>query len=130
MPQTPDWVKQLKPSGPQGSGLLAAERANSNLPVKELSELLFTRELLERKQKVLDVLKSEKVLDKSQNYYAGRTEYFETALARAKALRNLRVKHNWTLEEYRIANEFMSEPLPYSLHDGMFTVCRDEVSLC
>jgi acyl-CoA oxidase len=123
MPQNPDWVKQLKPSGPQGSDLLAAERANSNLPVEQLSELLFTKELLDKKQKVLNVLKSEKVLDKSQNYFTGRTEYFEVGLARAKALRNLRVKHNWTLEEYRIANEFMSEPLPYGLHDGMFVVC-------
>lgn len=123
MPQTPDWVKQLKPSGPQGSDLLAAERASSNIPVEQLSELLFTKELLERKQKVLDVLKSEKIFDKSMNVFTGRTEHYEVGLARAKALRNLRVKHNWTLEEYRIANEFVSEPLPYSLHDGMFLVC-------
>ena len=122
MAPTPDWVKQLKPSGPQGHELLAAERAKSNVPVEKLQELLFTKEVIDRKQKVLDVLKSEKVFDKSQNYFAGRTERFETALARAKKLRNLRLKHKWTLEEYRMANELISEPGPYGLHDSMFLV--------
>lgn len=122
MAPTPDWVKQLKPSGPQGSDLLAKERASSNIPVEQLSELLFTKDFLQTKAKILNTLKNEKIFDKSMNYFAGRTEYFETAVARAKALVNLRVKHNWTLEEYRIANELISEPLPYSLHDGMFVV--------
>ncbi|KAF2280559.1 acyl-CoA oxidase [Westerdykella ornata] len=126
MSSTPGWVKQLKPSGPQGSELLAAERASSNLPVEQLSELLFTKEGLARKNKVLSVLKSEKLFDKTPNYYLGRTEHFQSAVRRAKALRNLRVKNNWTLEEYRLANELISEPLPYSLHDGMFVVTLSE----
>jgi acyl-CoA oxidase len=122
MAPTPDWVKQLKPSGPQGHELLAAERAKSSVPVEKLQELLFTKEIIDRKQKVLDILKSEQVFDKSQNYFAGRTERFETALARAKRLRNLRLKHNWSLDEYRMANELISEPGPYGLHDSMFLV--------
>jgi hypothetical protein len=122
MPQTPDWVKQLKPAGPQGSELLAAERASSNIPVDKLSVLIHGQEVLDRKKKILDVLKNDDVFDKSQNYFAGRTERMETALARAKRLRNLRVKNNWTLEEYRTANEFVGEPGPYSLHDSMFLV--------
>lgn len=122
MAPTPEWVKQLQPSGPQGHELLAAERDSSNLPVEELSKLLFTTEVLERKKKVLNALKSENVFDKSQNYFAGRTERFQTALARAKKLRNLRVKHNWTLDEYRTASELISEPGPYGLHESMFLV--------
>ncbi|KAF2471649.1 acyl-CoA oxidase [Lindgomyces ingoldianus] len=126
MAPTPDWVKQLKPSAPHGSGLLAAERAKSNLPVGRLSELLFTKEVLNRKQRVLDVLKSEKVFDKSQNYFAGRIDRFGTALARAKKLRNLRLKHGWDLEDFRTANELVSEPGPYALHDSMFLVTIKE----
>ncbi|KAF2710628.1 acyl-CoA oxidase [Pleomassaria siparia CBS 279.74] len=126
MAPTPTWVKQLKPSGPQGSELLAAERAKSNVPVEKLQELLFTKQVIERKKKVLDVLKSEKIFDKSQNYFAGRTDRFETALARAKKLRNLRVEHNWSLDEYRVASELISEPGPYGLHDSMFLITLNE----
>ncbi|KAF2651356.1 acyl-coenzyme A oxidase 1 [Lophiostoma macrostomum CBS 122681] len=126
MAPTPDWVKQLKPSGPQGHELLAAERAKSDLPVEQLSELLFTKEVLQKKQRILNVLKSEKVFDKSQNYFSGRTDRFEKALARAKKLRNLRVKHNWDLDEYRTATELISEPGPYGLHDSMFLITLRE----
>lgn len=76
----PSWVKTLTPSGPQGSELLHQERAQSNVPVNKLSEFLFTKEVLDRQGKVLKVLKSEKVFDKSQNYFAGREDRFETAL--------------------------------------------------
>lgn len=76
----PSWVKKLTPSGPQGSELLHQERAQSNVPVNKLSEFLFTKEVLDRQGKVLKVLKSEKVFDKSQNYFAGREDRFETAL--------------------------------------------------
>ncbi|KAF2117519.1 acyl-CoA oxidase [Lophiotrema nucula] len=125
MAPTPDWVKQLQPSGPQGHELLAAERACSQIPVEKLSELIHTKEVLDRKQRVLNILKSEKVFDKSQNYFAGRIDRFEAALARAKKLTNLRIKHGWTLDEYRTANELISEPGPYGLHDSMFLVTID-----
>ncbi|KAF2262270.1 acyl-coenzyme A oxidase 1 [Lojkania enalia] len=126
MAPTPDWVKQLSPAGPQGHELLAAERATSNIPVEKLSELLYTKEVLKRKQCILDVLKSEKVFDKSQNYFGGRIDRFETALARAKKLRNLRLKHRWNLDEYRTALEMISEPGPYGLHESMFLITLRE----
>ena len=44
----------------------------------------------------------------------------EASLARAKRLRQLSVKHNWTEEEYFIANELINEPTVYALHAGMF----------
>jgi hypothetical protein len=123
MAPTPDWVKQLKPSGAQGHELLAAERAGSNVPVQQLEELLHTKEVIERKQKLLSILKAEKVFDKSQNYFMGRTDRFERALAREKRLRILKKQHNWNLEEFRTATELIGEPGPYGLHDSMFKVC-------
>ncbi|KAF2740621.1 acyl-CoA oxidase [Polyplosphaeria fusca] len=126
MGQTPDWVKQLKPSGPQGHELLAAERSKSTLPVAKLSELIHTKEVLERRARILEILKSEQVFDKSQNYFKGRIERFEAALARAKKLRSLRVKHGWNLQEYRTASDLISEPGPYGLHDSMFLVTIGE----
>ncbi|KAF2198728.1 acyl-CoA oxidase [Delitschia confertaspora ATCC 74209] len=126
MAPNPDWVKALKPSGPQGSELLQAERAKSNVAVEKLTELLFTREIIERKHRILEILKNEKVFDKSQNYFAGRIDRFETALARAKTLANIKAKHNWTLEDYRTASELISEPGPYGLHDSMFLITLRE----
>ncbi|KAK5012398.1 hypothetical protein LTR39_004172, partial [Cryomyces antarcticus] len=70
MALTPQWVKNLKPSGPQGSELLEQERAKSNVSVEKLSKFLFTQSVLDRKHRILEVLQSEKVFDKSQNYFA------------------------------------------------------------
>lgn len=122
MVPTPSWVKALKPSGPQGSELLQQERDQSNLAVDKLSNFLFTKEVLDRQQRILDTLKSEKVFDKSQNYFDGRVDRFQTALARAKRLQQLMVKHNWSKDEFTMANELISEPGPYGLHVSMFLV--------
>ena len=118
----PRWVESLKPSGPQGSELLKQERAHSNIPVDTLSEFLFTKEVLARQEKILNILKAEKVFDKSQNYFNGREERFKTALARQKRMRQLAVRHQWTKDEYMMASELISEPGPYGLHVGMFLV--------
>ena len=123
MPTTPDWVKQSKPSGIQGTELLAAERASSNIPVQKLEELLHTKDVIQRRNKITDLLKSEPVFDKSQNYFMGRIDRFERALAREKRLRLLKKQHNWTYDEFRTATELVGEPGQYGLHDSMFKVC-------
>lgn len=118
----PSWVAKLTPSGPQGSELLQQERAQSNISVEKLSEFLFTKEILDRQDKLLKILQSEKAFDKSKNYFDGRVERFQTALGRAKRLRQLSVQHKWTNDEYVMANELVSEPGPYGLHASMFLV--------
>ncbi|PSK34469.1 Peroxisomal acyl-coenzyme A oxidase 1 [Elsinoe australis] len=126
---TPEWVKKLKPSGPQGTELLAQERSKSKVDVDSLSRFLFTQTGMERKRRILNILKSEKVFDKSQNYFAGRVDRFETALARAKKLRQIAVHHNWTQEDKMTANDLISEPGPYGLHESMFLITlRDQGS--
>lgn len=122
MPPTPQWVKELKPSPPQGTDLVAAEREKSKISVERLSNFLFTKEVLERQDRILSILQAEKVFDKSQNYFNGRVDRFKTALARAKRLRQLQVKHNWDRDEYMTANELISEPGPYGLHASMYLV--------
>ncbi|ERF70604.1 hypothetical protein EPUS_02470 [Endocarpon pusillum Z07020] len=127
MPSNPDWVQNLKPSGPQGSDLLQQERNQSNLDVDKLAEFLFTKECLDRQDNLLNILRAEKVFEKSQNYFNGRNERILDALSRAKRLRQLSVQHAWTQEEYQMANELISEPTPYGLHASMFLVTlRDQ----
>lgn len=119
---TPAWVKSLKPAGIQGSELLAMERAKSTIPVDKLTTYLFEQEFLDVKRSILKILESEKVFDKSNNYFAGRVERFEQALARAKRLRQLAVEHEWSLEDHNLAVDLISEPMPYGLHGTMFLV--------
>lgn len=118
----PTWVKKLSPSSPQGTELLDQERAQSRVPVEKLSEFLFTKEVLARQDEVLEILKSEEVFNKSQNYFSGREERFQRALARAKRMRQLAVEHRWSQDEYMMASELISEPGPYGLHASMFLV--------
>ena len=123
----PQWVKDLKPQGPQGSELLDQERNKSNVNVDNLANFLFTKDGRARKQKILKILQNEAEFDKSQNYFAGRIDRFETALARAKKMRQLQVKNGWGQEEKMVANELVSEPGPYGLHESMFLITlRDQ----
>lgn len=119
----PDWVKALKPGGPQGSELLAQERAQSNVDVQKLSELLHTKEHLELQDKLVKMLQPEKVFDKSQNHSLGRVERLKRSLAKAKRLQQLAEQHQWSMEELHAANELIGEPTPYGLHASMFLVC-------
>ena len=129
MPATPEWVKALKPSGPQGNELLDLERAKSSISVEKLSDYLFGHELIAKRDQILEILQSEKVFDKSQNYTLGRVEKFPLALARAKKLRQLKVKHNWSYVEEAIAQGLVGEPHPYGLHASMFLVTlRDQTT--
>ena len=118
----PAWVTKLEPSGPQGAELLKQERDKSNIPVEKLSEFLFTREALDRQDRILEILATDQIFDKSQNYFDGRVEKFKTALARQKRLSQLSQKHKWTKDEYQMASELISEPGPYGLHVSMFLV--------
>jgi len=126
MPSNPSWVKALKPSGPQGSEILQQERSKSNLDVDQLADFMFTKEVLERNQRLLKILEAEQVFEKSQNYFRGRNERIQAALARGKRLRQLSVKYKWSKEDYQVANELISEPTPYGLHASMFLVTLRE----
>ena len=119
----PEWVKKLTPSGPQGSELLAMERAKSNINIDKLSNFILGKDFLARQQRILKLLEAEPVFDKSGNYTMGRLEKFPVGLARGKKIRELQVKHNWTFEDQKMADSLISEPTPYGLHASMFLVC-------
>lgn len=127
MSTPPQWVKNLRPSGPQGQEILEQERKRSNANVDLLSTFLFTKDGLDRKRRILKVLQSEPVFDKSQNYFASRIDRFETALARAKKLRQITVRNGWSQDDRMVANDLISEPGPYGLHESMFLITlRDQ----
>ena len=126
MSSVPPWVKALKPSGLQGVDILKQERSKSDLNVDKLAEFMFTKDVLERQQRILKILQENDVFNKEQNYFRGRNERIVAALARAKRLRQLSVQHDWSKAEYQMANELIAEPTPYGLHAGMFLVTLRE----
>ncbi|EAU32852.1 conserved hypothetical protein [Aspergillus terreus NIH2624] len=127
-PPPPAWVQALKPAGPQGSELLEQERAQSNVNVDKLSELLHTKEALETQDRLVRILSSEPIFDKSENHTSGRTERIQRALARGKRLQQLREQLHWSEKEYIMANDLIGEPTPYGLHASMFLVTLREQS--
>jgi acyl-CoA oxidase len=126
MPSPPEWVKALTPSSPQGTDLLKQERAQSNVEVDKLAEFLHTKAFLEKQQRFLELLSSEKVFDKSQMHSLGRPERIQRALAKGKRLQQLKEKYNWSIEDYHFASEMIGEPTPYGLHASMFLVTLRE----
>lgn len=78
----------------------------------QLSDFLFTKETIRRRDRILQILQAEKVFDKSQNYFQGRVARFQTALARAKRLRQLCRKHNFNQEDLKTATDLIGEPGP------------------
>lgn len=120
--EVPSWVKQLKPSSPQGSDLLKAEREKSDLNTTRLSHFLHGKDELKRRDEIIEVLENDPIFDKSQNYFAGRIERFETSLARGKRLHQLTRQKGWSKEDFHLANDMLSESTPYRLHDSMFLV--------
>lgn len=127
MSPTPQWVKDLKPSPPQGTDLISSERSKSKIPVDALSAFLFTKPVIERQARILRILQAEPVFDKSRNYFDGRVDRFKTALARSKRLAQLQKIYAWDKDDFLMANELVSEPGPYGLHLGMYlTTLRDQ----
>ncbi|PGH12076.1 hypothetical protein AJ79_04475 [Helicocarpus griseus UAMH5409] len=122
MAPVPEWVKALKPTGPQGSELLQKERDGSNVSVDKLAELLHTKEVLDRQQKILAIMEKESVFDKTQILSMGRPERLKASLGKAKRIHQLRQQYGWTQEEFIMANDLLGEPTPYGLHASMFLV--------
>lgn len=125
-PPPPSWVQALKPAGPQGPELLHQERAQSKVAVDNLADLLHSKEVLERQQRLLALLQPEKVFDKSQNQSLGRVERLQRSLAKGKRLQQLARQYQWSPDDYLAANDLIGEATPYGLHATMFLVC----SLC
>lgn len=76
----------LKPRGPGGEALLAAERAKTNFDVKALSKFMYTEEWLNKMNQVLEVIENEPAFDKTGRYYQSRTDKISTGLWKDKRM--------------------------------------------
>ncbi|ORY95705.1 acyl-CoA dehydrogenase/oxidase C-terminal [Syncephalastrum racemosum] len=117
---TPTRFPDLKPRGPGGDLLLAAERAKASFDVNELSKFMYTQEWLDKMNKVLAVIENEPAFDKSDRYHQSRKEKIHRALEKDKRLFDLAREQNWDATETQIANLLYDQSTPFSLHYNMF----------
>ncbi|KAF9188387.1 hypothetical protein BGZ51_000633 [Haplosporangium sp. Z 767] len=110
----------LPPSEPQGSDLLAQERAKTTFGVHELSTFLYGEAYLERQERLLNLIENEPAFDKSDRYFLGRTERFAHALRKDHTVVKMAKEHQWTLEESQHADFLIDESSPFGLHRSMF----------
>lgn len=115
-----DFTDNLKPRY-DGAAILNAERNASPLNVDELSGHLLSRDgFLARQEKVLAVLRKEKLFRKEQQLNLSRPERYHLGLARAKAIQRLVRREGWDHEDYKMAEYLNDEMSPFHLHMTMF----------
>ncbi|KAL4789566.1 acyl-CoA dehydrogenase/oxidase C-terminal [Aspergillus venezuelensis] len=126
----PDFTDTLRPAEPSGSSLLAHERSQSSIAIDKLSQHLLSHDgFLQRQNKVLPILQSHPLLQKTQQANFSRPSRFKLALARGKLLRRLADEYAWSQEEHEMAEYLVDDVSPYMLHMGMFvTTIREQAS--
>lgn len=98
-----DFTDALKPAEPRGPDTLSKERSGSSLPVKELALHLFSRDgFLDRQERILHAVQSEKLLSKSTQQNLSRPDRYKLGLARAKLLRRMAKKLGWSHEDHKM----------------------------
>jgi acyl-CoA oxidase len=116
----PDFMSKLKPRY-DGTLTLESERHGSGIDVGELARHLLSRDdFLQRQERVLKVLRGEKIFSKEQHMNLSRPERYCLGLARAKAIQRIVRRESWDSEDYRMAEYLNDEMSPYHLHGTMF----------
>lgn len=118
----PQWVQGLRSSSQADVNDLDIERAGSGIDVDHLAAFLFSEQSLKQRARILNVLRAERLFDKSRDHFKDRISRIKTSLARGKRLWLLARERGWSEDEIRTAGELVGEQTPYRLHAGMFMV--------
>ncbi|KAI9499269.1 acyl-CoA dehydrogenase/oxidase C-terminal [Zychaea mexicana] len=110
----------LPPKSPSGADLIQVERAKATFDVKALSKFLNGEEWLSKLEKIVPILESEPVFDKTQRYFQGRDAKIRNAWEKDKRHLELAREHNWDKTDESIAHMLYDQPSPYRLHYIMF----------
>ncbi|KAI7482795.1 acyl-CoA oxidase [Hortaea werneckii] len=124
----PDFTDSLKPATPDGPAILAKERQQSDVPVDQLAEHLFSgHDFLRRQQRILKVLENDKLFKKTKQQNLSRPERYRLGLARAKQLRRYADQYRWDGEDLDMAQYLCDDVSPYMVHYSMFiTTIREQ----
>ncbi|KAI7254717.1 acyl-CoA oxidase [Hortaea werneckii] len=124
----PDFTDLLKPATPDGPAIMAKERQQSDVPVDQVAEHLFSgNDFLKRQQRMLRVLENDKLFQKTKQQNLSRPERYQLGLARAKQLRRYADQYRWDGEDLDMAQYLCDDVSPYMVHYSMFiTTIREQ----
>ena len=124
----PDFTDNLKPAEPAGPSILATEREQSDVPVKELASHLLSKDgFLKRQARILPILEGDNLFSKTKQLNLSRPERYHLGLARAKKLRRLADQHGWDQADHDMAAYLCDDVSPYMVHVAMFiTTIREQ----
>jgi len=119
----------LKPAY-SGAEALDNERARSTISSQELSKHLLSRgDFLARQARIVKIIEKEPLCSKQNQANLSRPDRYHLGLARAKLLIRLRKKHDWSYEDYTMAEYLIDEMSPFFLNHTMFvTTIREQAS--
>lgn len=125
-----DFTSALRPHpNADGSAILVQERQRSDIDTDGLSRHLFGIEYLERQNRVVNILRSEKVFSKSNQANLSRPDRYKLGLARGKRMRQLMDKHKWNEDDLLMAEYLTDDIMPYHLHLSLFnSAMREQTS--
>ncbi|PWY97738.1 acyl-CoA oxidase [Testicularia cyperi] len=112
--------EDLKPAGVSGTELLTHERSKASFDSKAMAEYIHGKEYLDAQERMVDLLTSDPVFDKSSDYYYGRADKFRRAMLKDKRLAQLAEEHGWGQFEIQLAEKLADMPGPMGLHKSMF----------
>ena len=94
-----DFTARLRPAQ-DGAVTLVEERARSAIEVGPLSRYLLGDAFLRAQDRIVKLLEGEKVFSKTNQLNLSRPDRYVLGLARAKMLRRMSDKHNWSAADY------------------------------
>nr|VWP01133.1 60 kDa chaperonin (GroEL protein) (Protein Cpn60) [Ganoderma boninense] len=95
-------------------------RELSAVDPKKLSIFLWGERGWEARQRILSVLSSDPIFDKSRRPFLTRTQLYTRGLAMMNRVHELAEKHQWSAEDVALAFGILDEPLPMQLHMAAF----------
>lgn len=125
-----DFTTALKPHpDADGAKVISRERQRSSINVDDLSNHLFGSVYLQRQQKVLDIIKQEKIFSKTTQANLSRPDRYKLGLARGKRMRQLMDEHQWNEDDLLMAEYLIDDLQPFHLHLSLFnSAMREQTS--
>lgn len=112
-----DFTSKLRPHPDAGGSLvLTSERQQSHINVEALSKHLFGNNYFERQQRILNIVRNEKIFSKANQANLSRPDRYKLGLTRGKRMRQLMDVHDWNDDDLLTAEYLVDDIQPFHLH--------------
>lgn len=109
----------IEPKAPLGPDLLMMERSKASFDISALTELMYTKSWLTKRNKVLSIIENDPAFSKSTRYYESRDAKIAAGYRKDKRLIELTRQHNWDHDDRQIASFLYDQSTPVSQLDQL-----------